>query len=148
MLSARRAFEGEDMKRRRESIEDFFRRILGKIEKEEQLRDVAKMLEYTFPDRRPEKITNDEFDIYAVPSIGGNEGWYVDVYMHGSWNQEDRNNTKKMHIGTLKTLEEGLTGAQIAGQLAGAVIWFGRRVLMENNELYASDIWIERRKNG
>lgn len=121
---------------------------MEKMANEEELKDVVKMLDYTFPDRRLEKITNDEFDIYAIPNIGGNEGWYVDIYMHGSWNQEDRKNTKKMHIGTLKTLEEGLTGAQIAGQLAGAIIWFGRCVLMENDELYATDAWLERRKNG
>lgn len=136
------------MKRKRESIEDFFRRILEKIKNEEQLRTVVDMLEYTFPDRRPEKIMNDEFDIYAVPSIGGCEGWYVDVYMHGSWDQRNRDDTKKMHIGTLKTLEEGFAGAQVAGQLAGAITWFGRCVLMENDELYASDAWIERRKRG
>ena len=134
------------MKRKRESIENFFRRIVEKMTNEEELKDVVKMLDYIFPDRRLEKITNNEFDICAVSSIGGCEGWYVDVYMHGSWNQEDRKNTKKMHIGTLKTLEEGLTGAQIAGQLSGAIIWLGRCALMENEELYAPDAWLERRE--
>ena len=44
---------------------------MEKMANEEELKDVVKMLDYTFPDRRLEKITNDEFDIYAIPSIGG-----------------------------------------------------------------------------
>ena len=73
------------MKRKRESIENFFRRIMEKMANEEELKDVVKMLDYTFPDRRLEKITNDEFDIYAIPSIGGNEGWYISFIKKGAF---------------------------------------------------------------
>ncbi len=128
---------------KRETTSDFFYRIMTEISKDEQFKDILDKLDYFLAWNAVDVITNDEFDVVAIPIIGSNEGWYTDVYIDGDWGV---NKEKRKYIGTCKTLYEGLEGGMMMGKLAGILLYMGRKVLLENEEIYASDTWLEKRK--
>lgn len=132
--------------RERETTEDFFNRILQAVQTDERTRELVGRLDYAVAFRLAEYITNDEFDLLTVPVLGGSEGWYLEVYLYGSWNQKESDKTQKLYIGVCKTLEEGLAGALLMGQLSGAFLYFGRKIIVENEEMYAADVAEEEMK--
>lgn len=132
------------MKRKRETTQELVKKIFNRIK--EDYSEVASKIDYMIADNDYEYITNDDFDILALPSKGGSEGWYTDIYIRGSWDQNDEK-TREHHVGTCKTLDEGAEGAMLIGQLSGLVEYFTVKILWEENDLYSTDSWLDRKEN-
>ena len=129
---------------KRETTADFFKRVIVEVEKAFDKDEWCAGIEYDLADRDASLITDNDFEIIAIPSIGGSEGYYVDVYIKGFWNEECQNKRLsdcRKHIGTCKTLLEGIEGAFFIGKLAGAIIYLGEKVLYDHPEIYECDEW-------
>ena len=84
-----------------------------------------------------EKLIGTDFQVFAVPSFGGSEGIYLDVYLEG-WNCFERvpaDHKVKIKLATAKTLKCSLKTMEAMGKLAADIIWYGNEIA--NKYIYA-----------
>ena len=105
------------------------------------------ILDYVLPSRQENgtgpntELVAYEFDFFAVASYGASEGIYLDCYLQGKFDQSGR---FRLHIGTLKTLDDSLEAMKIMGELGGALTVYARRYVNENLHRFTPDEELER----
>lgn len=135
---------GKMERRERETLERFSRQLIGMVETSDNktVRESVSHLEsidVVYDLDKSEMITSDDFNVDAVISKGGCEGWWCDVYISGCWNQDAPDKAERKRIITCKTLEEDLCGALTVGTLAGAFMQYGIDLWWDNNKKYITD---------
>ena len=87
---------------------ELFEEIIHKIETPEWV-DYALASNHSYDEASRIQLKYYEFEIYTTTRYGGSEGVYTDVYITGNYlgPDDDFLDKKPIHIGTVKTLEEG-----------------------------------------
>jgi hypothetical protein len=78
-------------------------------------------------------LTNYGFDVEAYPQFGASEGIYVMCSISGKF---DNGNVRKLHMGTLKTLQTSMEAMRLMGELCGLITYIGTSYINKNLELF------------
>ncbi len=96
---------------------------------------IADILDYKLAEEYDVAILTDyEFDIVALPQFGGSEGIYVTCFING---QFDSGKSRKLKMGTLKTLETSLEAMRLMGELCGLLTYVGTAYINKNIDIFA-----------
>ena len=90
-----------------------------------------------FPYKESTLLTSYEFDDILNVNRGGSEGIYIDWYLVGKFQEDQKEKSQNLHIATLKTLEDDLTAYKIMGEAAGILEYFAQQYVCNNLNLYA-----------
>lgn len=119
------------------SLFDFCETV-NKILEEEHVLDMGvlehgymKCMDNSIPDARKCRLTSSDFTIETRVVYGSNEGIFVDIYLSGRW-QSDQKEDGRLWIGCYKTLGEGRIYAEAMGKLAGAINYFAHKFVNEH----------------
>lgn len=112
-----------------------FQTIIELMQQDGHFDEASYILDYVSPESMDRQtLCNYQFDIIAYPNKGGSEGVYVDVILNGIMDGSGKN--KRLQIGVLKTLKEGLGAYTIMGKLAGAFVFYADRFINTNLHLF------------
>ena len=117
-----------------------FDRIVEVMHDLPELKDAFSHLDYvssrSYLDPDLSLDDNLEFDhVEAIVNTGGNEGIYIDCKLI-LYDVKSRSCVKR-DFGTLKTLNEGITGYMEMGKLAGAFTYVAELYFLLNGSLFA-----------
>lgn len=94
----------------------------------------AQILDYSLAESyKVRELTNYEFDFIAKVNWGGSEGIYIDCYLEGDF---DSSQDKRLHVGTLKTLDTSIEAFKIMGELSGALTYYCHIYVNSNLDRY------------
>ena len=134
---------------KRENPEQFCNRVFKKAVEMGCFTEVDPILEYNsarcYGGDVDIEISDYQFDFQAVVKFGSCEGIYVDCYISGIF-QEDQEEPKRIHCGTIKTLETSLDVMQKMGKLCGSLVFCANEVIKDNIDLYSPKEEIEERE--
>lgn len=121
-----------------------FNRVVGLTQANGDFERAAQILDYYHAERHTVRELKDyRFAFVAKVAWGSNEGVYVDCYLEGTF---DDSGDKRLHLGTLKTLDASLEGFRVMGELAGALTYHARQYVNRNLDRYSSEREQEKRR--
>ena len=98
-----------------------------------------KIMDYFLSDSlHNRELSNYEFDFFAVPSFGGNEGIYLDCYIKGNFDEND-SEVKTLNCGTFKTLNTDVESMKVMGELGGALTYYASLYVNQNIDRYTPE---------
>lgn len=108
--------------------ENLFSHVAGLLENDYS--ELFEILDYCLSDSYgkgfTEVIDPEEYRVFGEVDYGGSEGVYLDVYLG------DPHRGNPVHIGTLKTLEDGRDAFAKMGMLSGLFTKYGEDFLHKN----------------
>jgi hypothetical protein len=114
-----------------------FNRVIGLAQAHGDFERASQILDYHLAERHTVRELKDyEFRFVARVVWGGSEGVYIDCYLEGTF---DQSGDKRLHVGTLKTLDASLEGFRVMGELAGALTYHARRYVDKNIDRYVPE---------
>lgn len=123
----------------RDTTKDLFENTLKLARESGALADMDAILDYALPAWDGIQLSDYRFDTYFVVELGGSEGVYISAFIEGQFIQGQKEAKRRVSIGTLKTLEEGLKALQIMGKACGTLTYFAYRYVNENIDRYTPD---------
>lgn len=120
----------------RDTPEMLFNKVLHLVQQHGHYDAAEKILDYALPETMDKRqFTQYGFDFIANVNKGGSEGIYIDCYLSGKF---DESGDKRCKIGTFKTLEEGIHGYKIMGELSGLLVIYADMYVNQNIDRYTS----------
>ena len=127
---------------KRDTPEILFRETLNLIKRNGHYDHIAPIIDYTLAEKdHIRELTCYEFDFVATVKKGGSEGIYIDCYLKGIFDDSDE---RICPIGTIKSLEEGVTGFRLMGELCGLLAFYSHQYVDENIDRYSSTSELEK----
>ncbi len=121
---------------KRDTNTDLMNNVFELVKKNGSYDKAEKIMDYFLAESHYiRKLSNYQFDFCAVPSFGGSEGIYIDCYINGIFDENDKE-SHKLSCGTFKTLETSLSAMQMMGELCGSLTYFARQYVNENLERF------------
>lgn len=121
-----------------------FDRVVGLTKVNGDFERASQILDYYLAERHTVRELKDcRFAFVAKVAWGGSEGVYIDCYLEGTF---DDSGDKRLHLGTLKTLDASLEGFRVMGELAGALTYHARQYVNRNLDRYLSEREQEKRR--
>lgn len=111
----------------------------GDFDKAEAILDYYLPCEHEEGAREKVKLTAYEFNFVPILNYGS-EGVYIDCYLKGKFDESGRSS---LHVGTLKTLRQGLEAEKIMGELCGVLHYYEAQYVAQNLRRYAPDKVLE-----
>ena len=141
------------MKVKRDTTRDLFNAVLNLVKENGHYDRAAEIMDYYLPNiseynsREDIELSNYEFDFYATPQFGSNEGIYIDCWLRGKYTETEIkfiNYNRDMaletettrSVGTFKTLKRDLESMQIMGELCGSLVYYASQYINENLDRY------------
>lgn len=109
-----------------------FRTVWAYLSSMEELASSISCIDYALADSSSPALFSPEYDLVrAIVETGGSEGIYIDCYLEIS-GYGRREGKSRIHLGTIKTLDEGLDAYMKMGKIAGAFTCIGEMYLWKN----------------
>lgn len=110
----------------KETYASLMKNIMGAVKPD--MAPYEKMLEYVNVTADNNVIGTLDFRLMPYISYGGNEGIYIHVHVV----EYGRDGAVEHQIGTIKTLYTGKAASKAMGELAGLIIYHGKRYIDRN----------------
>lgn len=109
-----------------------FETVIKYLETLPELTSAFAILDYTAMERFHvcDLVQDANYGVFAHINTGGCEGIYIDFYL--------QNKDKKIDLGVMKTLEEGMDGYIKLGQIAGAFVLAADNYIWFNEHKFKS----------
>ena len=121
---------------KRDTPEILFRNTFDLVKRNGHYDHIAPIIDYALPEGHDKReFTRYEFDFMAMPNKGGSEGIYIDCWLQGKF---DDSGDKRCKIATIKTLEEGINGFRLMGELSGLLIYYAGIYVNQHLDRYSS----------
>ena len=120
----------------RDTPEILFNRTLDLIKRNGHYDHISPIIDYASGDSYSKReLTRYKFDFVAQVNKGGSEGIYIDCYLSGKF---DDSGDEKCKVATIKSLEEGVTGFRLMGELSGLLTYYATGYISQNIDRYSS----------
>lgn len=125
---------------KRDTVADLVKAIITQDRDAGDMEHIDPILDYILPNEHDissheemEELTDYRFDVVPQVKYGGSEGIYVDVQLHGRFDDSRRTT---LHLATIKTLSEDIDACKRMGELCGVILYHATRYINKNIHRY------------
>ncbi len=125
---------------KRDTVADLVKAIITQARDAGDMEHIDPILDYIRPNEHGipsheemEELTDYRFDVVPQVNYGGSEGIYVDVQLHGRFDDSGRTT---LHLATIKTLSEDIDACKRMGELCGVILYHATRYINKDIQRY------------
>ncbi len=122
---------------------ELFNAVYQMAEASGELAKLAKIEDYHLAeDYESTILTRYDFDCLFQVNYGGSEGIYIDAYLHGIFDESKE--SKRLKLGTIKTLDTSLDAMKIMGEACGILTHFSSQFINSNIDNFTPEADLRR----